>query len=334
LTIAEARRNGGPRARAGTRTLSLLAHPLNVALIRTLAEAPTSLADLRQAVDSPPQTTMRSYLRILGRTGVVERRRRNDFPGNVEFELTPAGRELLAVAELLSAWLASFPGTPTTLGSGAAKSAVNALVEGWSTSMVRALASRPLSLTELDSIIAAVSYPSLERRLAAMREAGLVKPLASHARGTPYGVTEWLRGAVAPLTAAARWERGRPEVAAPEISGRDVEAALLLALPILRLPAQLSGSCRLGVRVSDPPTAAMAGAVATARAGEVVGCTTTLEDAADGWVVGSVLGWFGAVFDDDPRHLEVGGRGDLPRAVIAALQRPLATRGAAPVSGG
>ncbi len=40
--------------------------------------------------------------------------------------------------------------------------------------MLRALAAGSLSLTELDRLIGALSYPSLERRLVAMRLAGLV----------------------------------------------------------------------------------------------------------------------------------------------------------------
>ena len=41
--------------------------------------------------------------------------------------------------------------------------------------MMRALAARPLSLTELDSLISDLSYPALERRLSSMRIAGLVE---------------------------------------------------------------------------------------------------------------------------------------------------------------
>ena len=41
--------------------------------------------------------------------------------------------------------------------------------------MMRALAARPMSLTELDSGITELSYPALERRLSSMRIAGLVE---------------------------------------------------------------------------------------------------------------------------------------------------------------
>ena len=57
------------------------------------------------------------------------------------------------------------PEGPLALGSSTAKSAIKALVEGWGTNMIRALAARPLSLTELNGLISGLSYPSLERRL-------------------------------------------------------------------------------------------------------------------------------------------------------------------------
>lgn len=279
------------------------------------------MPDLRRAVDSPPQTTMRGYLRELTRTGVVERHRRNDFPGNVEYQLAAGGRELLAVAEVVDAWLRSFPEEPTVFGSGAAKSAIKALVDGWSTSMIRALAIRPLSLTELDAVIASVSYPSLERRLAAMRLCGLVEPLPSGGRGTPYAVSEWLRKAIAPIGAAARWERVHVGEETPTITNRDAEAAFMLALPLLSLPAGASGSCRLGVQVGNGDV--LAGVVASVRDGKVEACATKLEREADAWAVGSADAWFATVIERDSSQLVLGGNDDLANEVVAALHKAL-----------
>jgi DNA-binding HxlR family transcriptional regulator len=309
--------------RAGTQALSLLALPLNAALMQALAENAKPLADLRRELDSPPQTTLRAYLRVLTQTGVVEKRRCNDFPGNVEYQLADAGRELLVVADILAAWLGTFPQTPTSLGSGGARSAIKALVEGWSTNMVRALAARPLSLTELDSIIATVSYPSLERRLGAMRHDGLVRPLTPQGRGTPYAVSDWLRKAIAPLAAAARWEVRRLGGDSPLPTERDAEAAFLLALPLLRLPDELSGNCRLVVQVDAGDRKLHAGVVASIRHGRVEACNTTLDRPADGWAVGPVAAWFAAVLECDLTGLAIGGDPRLPSAVVEALSETL-----------
>jgi DNA-binding HxlR family transcriptional regulator len=188
-------------ARSGAQTLVLLAAPLNVSILRALAEGPRQQSELRQAAGSPAQTTLRAQLRHLVEIGAVEMQRRNDFPGALDYELTAAGGGLLDVLLVLEAWLEKAH-PPLTLGGNEAKAAVKALAEGWSTTMLWALAGGPLSLTELDRAIGAVSYPSLERRLSALRLAALVKPAPNRGRGTPYAVTDWLRQAVAPLTAA------------------------------------------------------------------------------------------------------------------------------------
>ncbi len=46
-------------------------------------------------------------------------------------------------------------------------------------------------------VISSLSYPSLERRLAAMRLAGLIEARPGNGRGTPYAVTDWLRRGIA-----------------------------------------------------------------------------------------------------------------------------------------
>jgi DNA-binding HxlR family transcriptional regulator len=297
--------------------------PINAAVLQALSDGPRSLFDLRREVDSPPQTTMRAYLRALTRTGVVDRRRQNEFPGNVEYELAECGHELASVAVVVAGWLDAFPGaTPPALGSGAAKSAIKALVEGWSTGMIWAIASDPLSLTELDSVIPSVSYPSLERRLGALRHEGLVEALPSRGRGTPYGVTNWMRQAVAPLVAAARWERCVSEETIV-IGERDAQAALQLALPLLRLPTTASGSCRLAIQVEENGRPALAGVVASVRGGAVERCEVRLEAEADSWAVGSPEAWFPAVIAGDRNGLAFGGRTKIARDIVAGLHRTL-----------
>jgi len=306
--------------------LSLLAVPINAAVLQVLTGGPKALFELRRDVDSPPQTTMRAYLRSLARTGVVERRRRSEFPSNVEYELAKRGRELGFVVDAVTAWLKLSPiSPPPAFGSGAARSALKALVEGWSTGMVWALAGQPLSLTELDSIIASVSYHSLERRLGALRQDGLVEALPSQGRGTPYAITEWLRSAITPLVAAARWERGIAKTT-PPVTDRDVEAALLLGLPMLRLPASVSGSVRLAVQVEDEGKAGLAGVVASVRAGGIEACERRLEASADSWAVGTPGAWFSAVIELDLSGLAFGGQPDLARETVEGLGRALLGR--------
>ncbi len=315
-----------PAPRIGAQVLALLAVPINAAVLEVLADGPKSLFDLRREVDSPPQTTMRAYLRELVRTGVLTRYRESEFPGNVGYALDEGGHDLVAVAGVVDDWLRRSPEAPAPLGSGAARSALKALTDGWSTSMIRALASGPLSLTELDSIIASVSYPSLERRLGAMRHEGLVEAFSSNGRGTPYGASEWLRQATAPLIAAARWERARLGDEAPSIGSRDVEAAFLLAIPLLRMSSRFSGSCRLVVKLREGGREALAGVAATVRRGDVETCETRLEGNVDSWALGAPEAWFAGVIDGDREDLSFGGKTRLAKAMVEAFHKTLFAR--------
>jgi DNA-binding HxlR family transcriptional regulator len=299
----------------------VLAAPLNVAILQVLADGPTSLIDVRRGAGSPPPTTLRKNLRALTELGALERTQLSDFPGSVDYRLTKAGLELLEVAAVVSAWLFASPEGSITLGTRAAKSAIKALVDGWSTSILRALAARPLALTELDSLITGLSYPSLERRLAAMRIAGQVRRCPGQHRGTPYAVTDWLRGAVAPLVASISWELRHFGERAARVTNRDAEAAFLLALPMVSLPEDHSGICRLVVEEGRGDR--YAGALAQLEAGRVVACTSVLRGNSVASAVGPVPAWLNAVMKQDAAQLELGGDRTFAAALVDGLSQAL-----------
>jgi DNA-binding HxlR family transcriptional regulator len=308
--------------RAGGYALSLLSVPLKVHVLQALGEESRSLIDLRQAIGSPPQTTMRGHLRTLVEIGAIVRRQEDGFPGSVEYALARSGQELLGVAAALRAWLALAPGGEVELDTVAARSSINALVAGWSSAIVRALAARPLSLTELSRLIPSLNYPSLERRLGALRLSGQIEARPSSTRGTPYGVTVWLRQAAAPIVAAVRWERNLPAGATP-VGRIDAEAALLLAVPLLSLPGDLSGSCRLTVEIQNGAgEPRLAGVMVGVEGGVVTSCTSRLGGKAEAWATGSPSRWTSAVMDQEPSLLEIGG-GDLAVALLEGLHTAL-----------
>jgi DNA-binding HxlR family transcriptional regulator len=188
--------------------------------------------------------------------------------------------------------------------------------------MLRALAAGPISLTELDRLIGSLSYPSLERRLGAMRLAGLVERRPGSGRGTPYAVTSWLRQGMAPIAAAIRWERRDAPQAAVPIGRIDVEAAFLLAIPLLRLPAGISGSCQMAAEISNGRKR-LAGVVVDVRESRIVSCATQMEGSPKAWVLGSLNAWLSAVIDQDTAQLELGGDGGLARALLKGLHGEL-----------
>jgi DNA-binding HxlR family transcriptional regulator len=299
---------------AGGLSLSLLATPLNVHILQALEREPMPLLELRQRAGSPPQSTMRLYSRTLAELGIIERQRQAAFPGSAEYRITSTGRDLLGVAGILETWLAVAPREPIVLGTTASKSATKALVEGWATNIVRAIAAQPLSLTELNKVIPKVSYPSLERRLGAMRLAGLVDPQRSDRRGTPYGATDWLRRAVIPMASAAAWERRHRPAGAQPIGRLGVEAVFLLAIPLLRMPPTFSGKFRLAVEVQSGNSPIFAGALVCFEDGVVVSCSSRLEGDADAWVSGTPDAWLRRMSGVAHGGLEM--RGDIASAGV------------------
>lgn len=323
---AESGADSSPVTRAGGQALSVLATPLNFLVLRALTERPMRLAELRKATGLPAQTTLRGHLATLSELGLLAKRPTEQMPYAVQNELTPMGQEMLTVAERLETWLAEAPDGPIALESGTARGAVKALVDGWASTMMRSLASGPLSLTELDSIIADLSYPALERRLSSMRIAGLVEPRPSRGAGTPYGVTEWARRGIVPLAAASYCERVYMGARSAPVTPIDIEAAFLLATPLARLPMEAAGSCQLEVEAGPGGVPQSAGIQVTVEGGRVASCVSRLEQGPGSFAVGSAPAWFRAVKDGEVDELRFGGSQRLAADLVAGLHAAFARR--------
>lgn len=318
------------QARAGGTVLSLLAGPLCAPILRAHLDEPLRLPDLRERIGGAAQTTLRGQVGNLRSIGALERQVRSGMPYTVENELTDAGHGILEVAAAVETWLARAPQGPIALGSESSKGAIRALVGGWDSTVLRALSARPLSLTELDSVIPDISYPSLERRLSAMRAARQIETEAgTTGKAKPYAVTEWTRRAVAPLVAAGRCEcRHLSEITNP-LDRIDVETAFLLAVPLVALDPDSSGSCLLAVNTTDAgsvPAQQVAGVRVEVERGEVVSCHSRLEQDPDTWILGTVESWVATILDGKQGGLHTGGRDEsLAAGLIQGLGQVLAT---------
>ncbi len=317
----------GPQTRAGGRALTILAAPLNLLVLRALSERPMRLAELLKATGLPAQTTLRGHLANLVELGVLQKRPTQQMPYAVENELTPLGRGLLDVADRLEIWLKGAPDGSIPLESAAAKGAIKALVDGWESKMMRALAARPLSLTQLDRLISDFSYPALERRLASMRLAGLVEGQRGQGGGTPYAVTDWARLGVAPLAAASHCERVHMSDNSAPVAQIDIEAAFLLATPLVGLAPDVAGSCQLEVEASPGVVPRPAGVQVTVEHGRVVTCVSRLQQSPGAYAAGTALKWFHAVKDGQVEELRFGGSGRLAEEVVGGLHSAFAKTG-------
>jgi len=314
--------------RSGAQTLSLLAAPLNFLILQALSEEPKAQVTLRRETGLPAQTTIRAQLKKLSEVGAIIKGQRDAFPGTHAYELTEAGQDLLFVATSVQCWLEKAPDAPLTLGGNGAKAAISALAEGWSTTLMRALAAKPLTLTELNDIIGTLNYPALQRRLGAMRLAGQLEAHSGTGRGSPNRITDWLREGVAPIAAAARWERCHLPDDTAAITTIDTEATFLLAMPLLRLPSDLSGSCRLAAELPNGSKWSLAGVMVEIENGRVASCVTRLEGVPEAWVLGSPAAWLNAVIEADMSDLEVGGDRQLGRTILDGLHGALFGAGA------
>lgn len=326
------RRNGAVPCRTGASALTLFSVPLNGLVLRALREGPMRLADLRKEVGGPAQTTLRGNLAGLHQIGALGKRGREGKPNVLEHELTALGEELLLVADGLEAWLARAPERPIAFESSAAKAAIKALAGGWVSTVVRALAARPLTLTELDRLIDTFTYPALERRLGAMRLAGQVRLCPDGDRKRrPYTVTPWLREAVGPLLLAGRCERRHMAAETPPIARIDIEASFLLAVPLARLPAQAGGICQLAVESNGGgPEGHAVGVRAEVQDGRVVSCVARLESRPRNRVSGSATAWLDALIERDAELLEYEGDAELGRALVHAVHDALFESAATP----
>lgn len=308
----------GISARSGAQALALLAAPLNVFVLRALTTGPKRQVELQHESGSPAQSTLRSHLDTLQSVGAIVKHRRAAFPGSLEYELAEPGRELGFVAIALERWLAQAPAGLPKLGTEAGGAAIKALIDSWSSTMLRALVERPLSLSELDDQIGALDCSSLERRLAAMRLAGMVEALPSNGQGTPYAITDWLRHGIGPIVAGSRWERRNVPADSARIGRIDAETALMLAAPLLQLAKEVSGACRMVVELPDGSENGSAAVVVGVEDGHIVSCVLGGGE-ADAWATGPPKAWFRAAIEADPGDLEVGGESRLASSLLEGI---------------
>ena len=316
------------RARAGSQALTVLADPLTTWVLRAHEEGPLRFRELEEILGWAAQANLRSALGDLRDTGALAKRDVKAMPRSVANELTEAGRDPILVAETLERWLADSPGGSLVADTTAAKGAVKALTGGWDCGAVRVMAKEPTSLTKLSVAVDDFSYHMLERRLAKMRATGQIEPVDGCTKGVSYAVTDWLRHAIAPLTAAGRWERLHIPDSAPAVDRRDVEAAFLLTLPLIDLPDQLSGECSFAVLT--PGSKAGSQSTAVARVSIEAGPSGIVFNPVDPeanprtWALGPVEAWFEAIISGDHANLSLSVTvPNLPGSIEAALHTSL-----------
>lgn len=234
--------------------------------------------------------------------------------------ILPSGEELLFIAFTIEQWLRKAPGGPIGIDGEAASRAIPALAEGWSSTVAHALAAGPRTAAALEDEIEGVGAVRLRRLLETMVEAGLLEERPGEEDGAPrYAVTDFLRAGMAPIAAGARFEQRYAPAGTPRLDVLDVEAGLRLALPLLRLPPELEGVCRLGVSVVVNARSVPVGVMARVERGRVVSVSTELSGEFDALLEGPTTAWIDAAVEPLASRLLPEGDEDLAAAVLAGL---------------
>lgn len=314
--------------RAGSRALLIFTYALNAKVLRGHAEGALRLSDLEETIGWAPQTSLRAAVSNLCDLGVLVRQETSETSKGTSTELTPAGRDLLIIADRLERWLLRAPAGGITLDSAAAAGAIRALTAGWDSRVIRMLAEDSLTLTQLNAEIAEVSYPALERRLCRLRSTNLITPVESSGKGKPYAASNWLRHSIAPLSAAARWERQHMPDDVEPISQAEVESAFLLSMPLVEFSPDSTGTCALAVmtspEVDEKEERGVAGITLRVRAGTIVSCVSTAASNPNTWALGTSDDWLDAVIDGRFEALRVrGANPDLALHIVSDFHEVL-----------
>jgi hypothetical protein len=316
---------GGFRARAGALTLLYLVTPMERSVLRAmLAEAATGVEVVDDFVPPDPEDPI--DIAVITDPYMVEPADPDLGPGEIDEDTllkpTPAGRELLVVAPVLERWLGRCPEGPLALEPDAGP-VLSALLGGWCSMVVHALAAGPLAIEETVEALVVLSRETVEERIGDLVEAGLLDVLPGGGGVERFAVTEWLRMAIAPLAVAARLELRHPPGDTAPISARDVEAAFHLTLPLLELPGEMSGTCSLAVDLDKDVPGSPAGVTVRVERGEVVSCETGLEEVVDAWAAASAGDWLDTVIEPKVVHVRTGGNRNLARRLLHELHELL-----------
>jgi DNA-binding HxlR family transcriptional regulator len=281
--------------RAGAQLLLMAANPANREILRSLLENPLELAP--------------------GRT----------------YRVSDGGREMLDVGAVVERWLARAPGREMDYDSEPAQRAVVSLAEAWSATVVHMLAREPHTFDELYDAIPGLSRRALARHIGEMEAAGQLVAFPAGDGGAIYMLTDWMRSGIAPLIASARLERRNPMEGMAPIDALDVEAGFRLSLPLIELPEELRGSCRLGLNLceegedygEDGPPNELTGVTAQVEQGRVAACEAGLDKGSDAWAAGTANEWLDTVIEPDTKLVRTGGDAWLTGAVVRALHQTL-----------
>ena len=257
---------------------------------------------------------------------LVEPANPGDDPDDIETEMqpSPAGREVPLVGAALHRWFEQCPAGPVLAGEESGD-VLWPLLCGWVATVVHAVAARPRTVAEIDEAVGVLPLEVVAANVELLAEVELIRALPPEQPGGEerFEPSEWLRQAVAPLAASIRLELRHPRGDTAPVAAADVEALLQLALPLLRMPGGLSGSCSLSVELEPGVVGSPVGLTARIEEGRVVACEPGIDPQADASAKGQIGNWLNALIDGEARGVSSEGDWRLPRDLLRGLHKAL-----------
>jgi DNA-binding HxlR family transcriptional regulator len=234
------------------------------------------------------------------------------------------GREGIFVGTIAEYWLGRrtdghFPAFAGKEG----QATLAALIDGWDQGVLHALATGPATFGQLLAAVPRRARRGLRDTVARMRATDLLVERGDEAGAeVRYGPTDWLRGGVAAILAAVRFELREPIAGRRRATAADAEAALLLALPLARLAPDAGGACVLEATVAAQNGDAAATAAARVEDGRVAAVERGAAEHSDAHIGGPLFDLLDAVID---RRFDLSVTGDdrLARGLVMALNQAL-----------
>jgi hypothetical protein len=95
------------------------------------------------------------------------------------------------------------------------------------------------------------------------------------------------------------------------------------ALPLLRMPNGLSGSCSLSFELEEGVIGSPVGLTARIEQGRVVACEPGIDPEAGAAAAGPIGNWLNALIDGETRGVSSDGDWRLPRDLLGAIHETL-----------
>lgn len=233
------------------------------------------------------------------------------------YRAAPEGPRAIHLAGMAELWLVDSPEGATRWGEKRARETTIALADGWASTVIHRLAVEPLTLDGLDRAIRHLDRDEIEACLKTMGRNGLVESRPGDGE-TLYALTEWAHGGIVSLIASARLEQMASDP--NPVEDIDVQAGFGLALSLVRLRGDVSGTCALTVDVGGRRPAAV---TARFEGGRLAAWHPGADESPDARITGALAGWFRAVIEGRLDGLAAEGDVRLATAILEGLHEGL-----------